>query len=159
MAQSKIVDRAMAFAKVDFAPRHRQPTPARLVVATILSLGGSLLADVLLVAIGKAVFPSTKHYSHFQFHDYARLTIIGVLIACAAWPIVTRITSSPRWLFFRLAILVTLVLFAPDLWLLTRHQPAKAVGVLMVMHLAIALVTYNLLVHVAPIRSRRSAPS
>lgn len=32
-------------------------------------------------------------------------------------------------------------------------QSARAVAVIMVMHLAVALVTYNLAVHVVPIRS------
>ena len=64
----------------------------------------------------------------------------------------TRVSSSPRWLFLRLAILVTLVLYVPDLWLLARGQPADAVAVLMTMHLAVALVTYNVLVHVSPVR-------
>ena len=45
---------------------------------------------------------------------------------------------------------VTIVLWLPDIWLLIKHQPATAVAVLMGMHLGIALVTYNLLVHVAP---------
>lgn len=155
MPHPTIVDRSLALAKIDLAPRHRQPSLLRVVLATLLSIAGSLAADALLVAIGTAVFPSTKGYVHFQFHDYARLTIIGVFVACAAWPVVTRITSSPRWLFFRLAIVVTLVLFAPDLWLLVRHEPARAVGVLMAMHLAIALVTYNALVHVAGVRGSR----
>ena len=141
--------------RVDFNPTHRQPSLGKLMLATVLSIAGSLLADALLVKIGVALFPATKGYAHFRFFDYARLTVIGVIIACVAWPIVTRITSWPRWLFFRLAILVTLVLFAPDLWLLARGQAPKAVGVLVVMHLAIALVTYNLLVHVAPIRESR----
>lgn len=117
-----------------------------------MSIGGSLLADALLVVIGTAVFVSTKGYAHFRFADYARLTVIGVVIACVAWPIVTRITSAPRWLFLRLAALVTLVLFAPDLWLLAKGQPPKAVGILMAMHLAIALVTYNALVRIAPVK-------
>jgi hypothetical protein len=68
---------------------------------------------------------------------------------------VTRITSSPRWLFMRLAVLVTLVLWLPDVWILLKHEPARAVGVLMAMHLGIALVTYNLLVRVAPARESR----
>jgi hypothetical protein len=68
-----------------------------------------------------------------------------------AWPVVTRISSDPRWLFFRLAILVTVVLLLPDVYILYRGQPTDAVAVLMVMHLAIALVTYNLLVRLAPI--------
>jgi Family of unknown function (DUF6069) len=141
----------MAVARLDFAPAHRQPSAARVLVATVVSLAGSLAADAVLVTIGQAVFPSTKGYVHFQFHDYAELTTIGVLIACLAWPIVTRITSEPRWMFFRMAILVTLVLWLPDLYILDRGQPPKAVAVLMTMHLAIALVTYNSLVRIAKV--------
>ena len=74
-----------------------------------------------------------------------------MVIACLAWPVVTRISSAPRWLFFRLAILVTLVLWLPDLYILDQGQPGRAVAVLMVMHLAIAVVTYNCLVHIAPV--------
>jgi hypothetical protein len=120
-------------------------------------LAGSLGVDALLVVIGTAVFASTKGYVHFRFSDYSKLTVIGVIIACAGWPIVTRISSDPRWLFFRLAILVTLVLWLPDIWLLLRSQPPRAVAVLMVMHLAIALVTYNCLVRLAPIGRQRAA--
>jgi hypothetical protein len=155
-------DRSLGLLKVDFAPPHRQPSTVRLVLATVVSLAGSLAVDAALVAIGEAAFPSTKGYVHFRFSDYSKLTIIGVIIACAAWPIVTRISSAPRWLFFRLAIVVTLVLFLPDLYILQQGQPAKAVAVLMCMHLAIALVTYNALVHLAPVRARRrhrSAPA
>jgi Family of unknown function (DUF6069) len=150
-----MMDRSLALARVDMAPTHRQPPVLAVVVATVASLVGSLAVDALLVLIGQAVFPSTKGYSHFQFADYSKLTIIGVIIACLAWPVVTRISSAPRWLFFRLAILVTIVLLAPDVWILLQGQPPKAVFVLMLMHLAIALVTYNCLVHLAPVRARR----
>jgi hypothetical protein len=115
-------------------------------------VASSLAADAILVMIGQAVFPSTKGYGHFQFSDYAKLTVIGVVIACVAWPIVTRISSAPRWLFFRLAIAVTVVLWLPDLYILHGGAPGRAVAVLMVMHLAIALVTYNCLVHIAAVR-------
>jgi Family of unknown function (DUF6069) len=151
--------RPLGLARVDFAPAHRQPSAVRVIAATAASLAGSLAADALLVVIGTALFPATKGYPHFRFPDYAKLTIIGVLIACVGWPIVTRISSSPRWLFFRLAILVTLVLLLPDLYLLYRGQPARAVAVLMVMHLAIAVVTYNCLVHIAPPTAPATAPA
>jgi Family of unknown function (DUF6069) len=151
--------RTLAWARIDFSPPHRQPEWWRVVLATVLSVGLSLAADAALVAIGTRIFPSTKGYVHFQFHDYARLTVIGVLIACAAWPVVTRLSSAPRWIFFRLAIVVTLVLLLPDLYIWHQGQPAKAVLVLMAMHVAIALVTYNLLVHVAPVRSAREVTS
>src|ERR1700723_3812972 len=144
--------RALAGRGTDSPPPHRPPEWWRVVVATVLSIALSLAADAALVAIGTRVFPATKGYGHFQFHDYAKLTVIGVLIACAAWPVVARLSSAPRWLFFRLAILVTLVLWLPDLYIWHPGQPAKAVLVLMAMHLAIAPVTYNLLVHRAPVR-------
>lgn len=92
---------------------------------------------------------------HFHFHSYATLTIIGVVIACVAWPVVCRVSSAPRWFFFRLAIAVTVVLLLPDFYLLHKGQPVHAVCVLMVMHLAIGLITYNVLVHVASVRRRR----
>jgi len=151
----------MSMARLDLGPSHGQPSAGRVLLATLASIAGSLAADALLVVIGQAVFPSTRGYAHFQFSDYAKLTVIGVIIACVAWPVVTRISSDPRWLFLRLAVLVTLVLWLPDLYILHGGAPAKAVAVLMLMHLAIALVTYNLLVRLAPIRSEpgvRTAP-
>ncbi len=150
-ASPDVVERVLGWASVDFAPRHRQPAWWRVAVATVLAVGLSLAADAALVALGTRVFPAAKGYTHFQFHDYARLTVIGVVIACAGWPVVTRISARPRQLFFRLAVLVTLVLFLPDLYIWHNGQSAQAVSVLMVMHLAIALITYNLLVHLAPV--------
>lgn len=157
MASGSMIDRSLGLVKVDFSPTHRHPSTFRVLVATVVSLIGSLAADAALVAIGTRAFPSTKGYGHFRFSDYSKLTIIGVIIACLAWPIVSRISSAPRWLFFRLAILVSLVLLLPDLYILKQGQPAKAVAVLMCMHVAIGLVTYNALVRLAPVRLRRQA--
>ena len=158
-ASPDVVQRVLAWARLDFSPSHRPPQWWRVALATVLALALSLAADAALVAIGTRLFPSTKGYVHFQFNDYAKLTILGVLIACAGWPVVARISSAPRWLFFRLAVLVTLVLFVPDLYIWHQGQPAQAVLVLMAMHVAIALVTYNLLVHLAPVRVQRRRPS
>ena len=151
-ASPDVTQRLLSWARVDFTPSHRQPPWWRVGLATVLSVVLSLAADAALVFIATRLLPSTKGYVHFAFHDYAKLTIIGVLIACAAWPVVTRISSAPRWLFFRLAIAVTLVLLVPDLYIWHQGQPIQAVAVLMVMHVAIALVTYNVLVHLAPVR-------
>jgi hypothetical protein len=150
MPQQSPIGRALGLVRVDFAPARPQPGTLRLVGATVAALAGSLAVDALLVLIGTAVFPSTRGYVHFAFSDYAKLTIIGVLIACAGWPVVTRVSSAPRWLFLRLAIATTLVLYVPDLYLLWLGDPVRAVLVLMLMHLAIAVVTYNALVRLAP---------
>lgn len=154
---SSVIEEVAARFKVDFGPRHRQPLSGRVVLAALLAIVASLCADALCVAIGVALFPGIKGYTHFRFSDYAKLTVIGVIIASAAWPVVTRISSAPRWLFFRLAIAVTLVLFLPDLYILRGSGSLREVGVLMAMHVPIAVVTYNLLVHVAPVRRPRPA--
>ncbi len=134
--------------------RHSPPSWARWVAALMVANAASLVSDALLVAIGTAIFPSTRGFAHFQPTDYGKLTLIGVTIACIAWPIVTRISSQPRWLFPRMAVLVTLVLWTPDLWILVHGEPIRGVGVLMLMHLSIALITYNTLVRIAPIDDR-----
>jgi hypothetical protein len=153
------VKRLLEIVKIDFAPRHKQPAATLTLVASIIAIAGSLAADAILVAIGTRVFPSTKGYVHFRFSDYGKLTVVGVIIACVAWPIVTRISSHPRWVFVRMAIVVTLVLLLPDFYILAKGQPAKNVAVLMAMHLAIGLVTYTALVHLAPVKRNRVALS
>jgi hypothetical protein len=157
-ASPDVTRRLLSWARVEYPVAHRPPAWWRVALATVLSVVLSLIADAALVFIGTRLFPATKGYVHFAFGDYSKLTIVGVLIACAAWPVVARLSSAPRWLFFRLAIVVTLVLFAPDLYIWHQGQPSQAVLVLMAMHLAIALVTYNLLVRLAPVRALRAAP-
>jgi hypothetical protein len=155
--QPLLISSLSAF-RIDFAPEHKQPTASSVVMASLLSILGSLAVDAILVAVGTRIFPATRGYVHFQFSDYAKLTTLGVIIACIGWPVVTRISSAPRWVFLRMAIVVTAVLFLPDLYILAKGQPPKAVLVLMIMHLAIALVTYNALVHLAPAKRSTQGP-
>lgn len=154
-AEIPFIDRTLAIARVDWTPSHRQPSVARLAVATAIAMLGSLAADALLVAIGTHVFPGTAGYGHFRFNDYAKLTIIGVLIGAAGWPVLTHISSAPRWLYGWLTMLISLGLFLPDAWLLIRGQPPEAVVVLMAMHVAIAVVIYSSMVLIAPVRHVR----
>jgi len=90
--------------------------------------------------------------------DYGTLSVVGVIGAGVAWYIATRYLATPRAIFFRVAVVVTLVLWAPDIWILIKHEPTRAVLFLVLMHLTVALITYNLLVFAAPVGSRE-APS
>jgi hypothetical protein len=149
---STITDRARSLTRFELSPRHRPPKAGLVGAATALAVALSLLADKLLVLAGTAVFPGTSGYVHFQFGDYAKLTVIGIVAAGIGWPIVARLTSDPRWAFFRLAVAVTAVCLLPDLYIWLLGQPGRAVLVLVAMHLAIGLITYNLLVRLAPVR-------
>jgi hypothetical protein len=142
--------------RIDFAPT-KAPKARGVVVATILSVIGSLLADVVLVKIGVHLFPAQKNYQHFQFSDYAKLTTVGVLFAGIGWPLVARLSSTAQSAYARLAIVVTLVLLAPDAAIWYLGQPADGVFVLVWMHLAIGVVTYFVMTRVAALpRGRHS---
>lgn len=70
-----------------------------------------------------------------------------------------RISSAPRWLVFRLAVLVTLVLWLPDRYILDLGQPGRAVAVLTVMQAAVAMVAYNSLAPMAKVRLAAARPA
>ena len=140
------------FLRLDFPAGAAQPSPWRWVIATIVAVGGSLAACFVLARLGVALFPSTAGYEHFAFADYSKLTIVGVLGACLAWPLVTLVTTHGRRLLLWLAVIVTIASLAPDAWILHQGQPAQGVAVLVVMHFALALITYPALVFIAPQR-------
>jgi Family of unknown function (DUF6069) len=152
MTRSPLVNRAISMSRFHPSPDHRAPAAWLVAAAIVVSAAGCLLIDALLVKLGTAIFPSTKGYVHFRFGDYGKLTVIGVIIAGVAWPVVARLTSEPRWVFVRLAVLVTAVLLLPDLYIWLQGQPGRAVLVLVAMHLAIGVITYNVLVRLAPVR-------
>ncbi|MHB1501745.1 MAG: DUF6069 family protein [Candidatus Dormibacteria bacterium] len=145
------IAQALSIFAVDFEPQHDQPLARRVALATVVAVVGSLVANTILVGIGTTIFPATKGFAHFRISDYGTLTAIGVMLACMSWPVVTRISSVPQWLFLRTAMVVMLVLWLPDLWILLHGEPPAAVLVLMLMHLAVALITYPALVKLAPV--------
>ena len=152
MSPASLLQHALRTARLDGTGRRAQPLLGAVVAATVLAVVGSVAANAALVALATRTFPTTRHYGHFHFADYATLTAIGVLAAGASWPVVARVSWAPRWPYLRLAVVVTVVLWVPDLWLLSRGQPLDAVGVLMTMHLVVAVLTYNIVVRVAPAR-------
>ncbi len=125
-------------------------------VAALLSVVGSLAADFLIVKGSTTIYPAIRGFSHFRVFDYGGLTVLGIAAACLFWLLAINVSSSPRRLYLRLAIVTTIVLWIPDGWLLARHEPFPAVGTLMVMHLGVAFITYNALVRIAVARPRQS---
>lgn len=146
----------LSMVRIDFDPPEAQPSWIRWAIASVVAVVGSLVADALLVAVAVKLFPHLKQYPHFQFSDYSKLTVIGVVFAAIGWPIVTRVSSSPRWLYLVSAVVVTLVLLLPDVYIWYLGQKPKAVATLMVMHVAIAVVTYCSMVFIAPCGPDRS---
>ena len=145
--------RAATLVRYNPAPAHRPPRLVALAAATVVALAGSIAADWVVAHVVPAIVASTKGYDHFNARDYVPLTVIGVLAACAGWPIVARACAAPRWLFTRLAVAVSAVLLLPDVAIWVQGQPAAGVIGLMVMHVAIGVVTYLALTRLAPERA------
>jgi hypothetical protein len=153
------LERAQRLTRLDLKPNRPLPSAARIVLAGVLSVVGSLIADLILVAIGRAAFDPPASFDKFNFATYAALTIIGVIGATAGWALLVRMTSHPRWFVLRAAVVVTIVLLVPDFALLPR-DPTGPVVVLMIEHIAIAIVTTVLLLTVAPAgRGDRAQPA
>ncbi|MEF2978398.1 DUF6069 family protein [Subtercola sp. YIM 133946] len=139
---------------IDLPLGRSQPRLLRFVVATVVAVAASLLACAGLVGLGVLLYPATKGYEHYAFSDYGKLTIIGVVLASLAWPLVTLVSTRARRLYVWLAVIVTVVGFAPDAWILYTGQPAAGVFILVLMHLALALITCVALVFIAPQQTR-----
>jgi Family of unknown function (DUF6069) len=129
------------------------PAYRRVVAAGLAAAVVSLAADLMLATVGRAAFTVPAAFGKFAFGTYAPLTVLGVAGATAAWTAVTRLSSRPKWLLTRLAALVTALFLIPDFLLLgTLGNPAGPVAILMLMHLAIAVLTYAALTQLAPVR-------
>jgi hypothetical protein len=129
------------------------PSGLRVGVVTVIAALASIVVNAALVWLATAFDPSIKHFSHFRLSDYGTLTAVGVIGAGVAWYVVARTFVTPRRTFFRVAVVVMVVLWLPDLWLLAKHEPTRGVVFLVIMHVAVALITYNLLVFAAPVRA------
>ena len=135
------------------AVRTVPPTHRRVVAAGLAAAAVSLAADLILATIGQAAFTVPASFGKFAFATYALLTVLGVAGAATTWAAVTRLSSRPKWLLTRLAALVTALFLIPDFLLLgTWGNPAGPVAILMLMHLAIAVITYTALTELAPVR-------
>jgi hypothetical protein len=132
------------------------PSGLRVALVTATAAIASVCVNAVIVWIAKAANPSLQNYSHFRLWDYGTLSVVGVVGAGVAWYVAARYLATPRVVFFRLAVAVTLVLWAPDVWILLKHEPTRAVLFLALMHLTVALITYNLLVFAAPLRKREA---
>jgi hypothetical protein len=146
------LDRLLALARIDLPRGTAQPSAWRFVLALLVAIAGSLAACWVLATVAVLLVPSLAGYDHFRFADYAKLTVIGVVIACLAWPVVAWFSSQGRRLLLILAVLVTVASLAPDVWILLRGQPFLGVLTLAVMHVALLAVTYPALVLIAPQR-------
>ena len=157
--RSSLAQRAFRLTATGSSPKAAPPGHRRLAAAGLAAMVVSLVADVVLAEAGRAAFTVPASFGKFSFGTYGLLTVLGIAGATATWGAVTRLSSRPKWLLTRLAALVTALFLIPDFLLLgTPGNPTGPVVILMLMHLAIAAITYTALIKVAPARNEQGRP-
>jgi hypothetical protein len=141
------------FLRLDLPFGRAQPRAVRVLIALVAAVVLSVAACWALATAAVALMPSTAGYEHFGFQDYAKLTVIGVVIAALAWPVVTLLSSHAHRIYLLADVVVVLISLAPDLWIIRGGQPIPAVLVLMLMHVALGVITYPVMVYGAPQRT------
>ncbi len=151
--RSSLAQRASRLAGTGPAPQAAPPTHRCLAAASLAAAAVSLAADIVLATAGRAAFTVPASFGKFSFATYGLLTVLGVIGATVTWGALTRLSSRPKWLLTRLALLATALFLIPDFLLLgTPGNPTGPVVILMLMHLAIAAITYTALINIAPVR-------
>jgi hypothetical protein len=142
--------------RLDLPRGTAQPAVWRWALATIAAVAASLVACFGLASAAILLSPQLATYEHFQFADYSKLTVLGVVAACVGWPVVAWFSSHGRRLYLWLGVLATVVGLAPDVWILHLGQPVAGVVTLAIMHVALGVITVAAMVLLSPQRERRS---
>lgn len=141
---------AVRLTRLDLRPSAVQPSLLRTALGVVVGVLLSLGANWLIVRAAVTLLPSLAGFPHFQLSDYGRFTLLGSLIACVGWPVLTRLSSSPGWIYGWVALLGTCVLWLPDLYIwAVLHEPGRAVLVLAAMHVAVVLVSCLSMISIA----------
>ena len=114
------------------------PVVGGVLAAAVVASAGNAVVSLLARAAG-----ASSWFQALNPASYVPLTVIGIVLGAAGWGIVRRLAKNPRRLLGRLAPIVVVVSFVPDLALLGANQPgtsALAVAALMVMHVLVAAV-------------------
>lgn len=108
----------------------------------VLALGIALAVNWLLLA-GSLTTTAIDSYEHLAVGPVTMLTTIGVLGAIFVYAVLVRFTDNPDRLFTRIALVLLVLSFFPNINIILSDDtaPTNAVIVLMVMHVPPAVAS------------------
>ena len=143
------------------------PTRIALPTALVTSVVASLIVELIIAAIAHGA----GAYSDFQPLTFGGLlgpTVLGLLTAVVVWELVRRRAGNPVAVMRRLAPIVVVLSWVPDIALGATHKAGTSpvahttwgeVAALMVMHLFVAAIGLGLFNWLLPLRRRPAASS
>jgi cytosine/uracil/thiamine/allantoin permease len=126
----------------------------KLLVAGLVALLGSVLANLLLRVIAVALLRPDPAFMQLQWGPPIFFSVIGVLGAIGAYALIGRRSQRPISLFRRVALIVLLLSFIPDVLLLFAGAAVPGVTLpnviaLMLMHVVAWYITVQALTRLA----------
>ena len=148
-----IAQRTSRFTRTGPAPHAVPPALRRVAAAGLAAAAVSLAADLVLVAVGRAGIHRSRVVRQVRLRHLRPADRPGGGRGHRRLGDGDQAELPAEWLLTRLAALVTALFGIPDFLLLgTPGNPAGPVVILMLMHLAIAAITYVALLTIAPAR-------
>ena len=123
----------------------------RIVLATAIALVIAVPVDLAIEAFARQAFAVSPEFEPFQ-GTVAPYTAGGVVLAGVSFAVLQRFVRDVTRVYVRLAIVVLVLSWIPDLALLFINEPGAtlpAVASLMVMHAVAAAIVVTLLVRIA----------
>ncbi len=120
----------------------------RLLWVGPLAIVAAVAANFVVRALALAVLDVPADFIQLQSPAFLPFTVVGVLGAVIAFALVGRLSRAPVRTYTRLAIVVLVLSFIPDIGLLVSGAPGATlpgVLVLMVMHTVAAVVAVGIL--------------
>jgi hypothetical protein len=120
----------------------------RLLWVGPLAIIASAIANALLQQIAAALLRPDPAFLPLSFGPPIFFTVVGVLGAVIVFALVARFARDPIPLFRRIALVVLIVSFVPDVLMLFANTPGATVAnvvVLMLMHVVAWAITVELL--------------
>jgi hypothetical protein len=130
-----------------------QVDSGRLWLAGLVAVVLAVVGNVIVGTLAQALFEIPPQFAPFELPRYVLFTVIGVIGATVVFAVLARMSQRPIPIFQRVAVVVLLLSFIPDLAMLfTDAVPGATVpGVvtLMVMHVVAAVVAIIVLPRMA----------
>lgn len=132
---------------------NRQVALGRLLWAGPLTIVAATIASVLIQQIAVALLNPDPAFLPLTMAPPIAFTVIGVLGAVIVFGLIGRFAKNPVALFQRVALIVLIVSFIPDIMMLvTGFNPGTTVAnvvVLMIMHVVAWVITVQMLTRLA----------
>ncbi len=128
----------------------------RLLWVALLAIAAAVVANVLVRTVAVVLFDVSPEFPPLALGPTVVFTVVGVLGAVLVFALVARFARRPVRLFRRIALVVLLISFVPNILLLVSDSvpgaAVPAVGTLMLEHVVAWAVSVGILTTLARAR-------